>query len=137
MEFESNASQAKKFAHTLEEYIKELKKNNSGSRIVVVENGKKISFDGGNNVYQFPFRDEIDVFQGAGVRAIVGQSSITGRLVNLEFLRARGQSLTTLNHLPFLPQPGKHLLVLAITLCKHNPKHGATNMKHTCLSHLG
>src|SRR5690606_3704994 len=62
--------------------IQELKTSDKGSQRFFLQDGIRLGMDGADNVYQFPFEDDVEIFEGSPFTALVYPKSSKGRIVS-------------------------------------------------------
>ncbi len=79
--FQAGDSRAKRFIAALTAYIEELQKDHSAQQTIPLENGRQISLDDGFS-YEFDFRHDPNLFEGAEVSLVIGRQQAPGRLTS-------------------------------------------------------
>lgn len=83
LKLSANASLIQRYIKSLEFLVADMRRKNSGMRMVTVTDGRKITVDTGGYGYQFVFDGDELLFEGAAIVAEVSGSSCDGQIASV------------------------------------------------------
>jgi DNA polymerase III delta prime subunit len=81
LDLPKDATLIKRYEVALKALIVDMRKNNSATRQISLENGQRVKLDGKENGYQFPYEEDAELFEGAAVVANIGGRQSEGHIV--------------------------------------------------------
>jgi AAA domain/Topoisomerase DNA binding C4 zinc finger/PLD-like domain len=81
LEIRKDAPLVERYEAGVKALVAEMRYKKTAFKQIVLEDGLQVQLDGKENGYQFPYNDDAELFEGAAVIAVVGDTQSEGRIV--------------------------------------------------------